>query len=210
MRMAALSRFFKEHLLGIFIFGIVTSVIYNGIHRSDASRLTTPSTAGAPPTPDDRVYSPPRQKLEHFIVEVTRAQTDGDSATVYVRFTSAASERIKMFLADGLLGHHKTFLVDDSGQHYDLDNSSGIGSCCFGYGGEWHGGVLDLAAKGSADVTLTFLRRSRSGEPQRVPKNFTLTAELTVGNAVKLLSSENLQWQSSGSAGISIAGIVPR
>lgn len=77
--MAALSRFFKEHLLGIFIFAIVTGVIssfiYNAIHRSDASRLTTTSTTGVPLKPDDRVYfavltytpnEPYAQALDHL------------------------------------------------------------------------------------------------------------------------------------------------
>jgi hypothetical protein len=185
---------------------------WSKVFPTQAERAPAPQVTATTPSPANKPGSNPvpRQNLERFLADVTSAQTHGESATVYVRFTSTGSARIEMFLADGLLCHNKTFLVDDSGQHYDLDNSSGIGSCCFGYGGEWHGGFLDLAAKGSADVTLTFLRRSGSGEPERVPKNFTLTAELTVGDTGKLLSSENLQRQSSGSTGISIAGIVPR
>jgi hypothetical protein len=163
---------------------------------------TSPSETSATP--------PPRQKLERFTVEVTRAQTHGDSATVYVRFTSTVSARIKMFLADGFLGHNKTFLVDDSGQHYNLDNSSGIGNCCFGFaGGDWNGAILDLGPNGVADITLTFRRQNRTGELERQPQSLTLAAELTVGDIVKLQSWPSPQWQSSGSAGISIAGIVP-
>lgn len=154
---------------------------------------------------------PPRQKLEHFVVEVKRAQAHGDKATVYVRFTSTVNVRIKMLLADGFLGHDKTFLVDASGQHYRLDNASGIGRCCFGLaGGDWNGGILDLAPKASADVTLTFLRHSRYGELERVPKNFALTAELTVGDAVKLQTWHSLQWQATGSAAINVTDITPR
>lgn len=176
---------------------------------------TAPAPEVATTTPispsETSATPPPRQKLEHFIVEVTRAQTHGESATVYVRFTSTVSARIKMFLADGFLGHNKTFLVDDSGQHYVLDNSSGIGNCCFGFaGGDWNGAILDLGPKGVADITLTFRRQNRTGELERHPESLTLAAELTVGDIVKLQSWPSPQWQSSGSAGISIAGIVPR
>jgi hypothetical protein len=187
------------------------------LERRVSEKSNTPSAAAATPeitaapTNLRSDQPPPRQKLERFIVEVTRAQTHGDSATVYVRFTSTASARIKMFLADGFLGHNKTFLVDDSGQHYNLDNSSGIGNCCFGFaGGDWNGAILDLGPKGVADITLTFRRQNRTGELERAPQSFTLAAELTVGDIVKLQSWPSPQWQSSGSAGISIAGIVPQ
>lgn len=154
---------------------------------------------------------PPRQKLEHLVVEVRRAQTRGENAIVYIRFTNTTAARLKMLLADGFLGQDKTFLVDDHGQTFALDNSSGIGTCCFGFaGGDWNGAILDLAPKGSGEVTLTFRRRSRYGEREREPQNFTLTAELTVGDAVKLQTWDSLQWQSSGSAAINIAGITPR
>jgi uncharacterized membrane-anchored protein YhcB (DUF1043 family) len=153
----------------------------------------------------------PRQKLEQFIVEVPRAHARGENATVYVRFTSTSSSRIKLLLADGFLGHNKTFVVDDTGQRYDLENSSGIGSCCFGFaGGDWNGGILDLSPRGTADVTLSFRRRGRYGERETVPRNFTLTAELTVGDAVKLQSWHSLQWQASGSASINVPDITPR
>jgi hypothetical protein len=185
------------------------------LERKVSEKSNTPSAAAAPPevtaTPTNlRSDQPsPRQKLERFIVEVTRAQTHGESATVYVRFTNTTNARIKMLLADGFLGQNKTFLVDDSGQQYSLDNSSGIGKCCFGFaGGDWQGAILDLEPKGMGDITLTFRRRNRAGEVERQPQSFTLSAELTVGDVVKLQDWPSPQWQSSGSAGISVAGIV--
>jgi hypothetical protein len=181
----------------------------------DAQRRTTPApelARVAPTTPSKTPDIPtPRQKLEHFIVEAPRAQSHGDTAIVYIRFTSTTPSRVKMLLAAGFLGDDKTFLVDDAGQRYDLDSSSGIGSCCFGFaGGDWKGGVLDLAPKGTADVTLTFRRRSLYGERERTPKNFTLTAELTIGDTVKLQTWDSLQWQASGSAALNIPDIIPR
>jgi hypothetical protein len=155
---------------------------------------------------------PPRQKLEYFIVEVPRAQISGDgNATVYVRFTSITTTRIKMLLAGGFLGDGKTFLVDDLGQRYDLDNASGIGSCCFGFaGGDWKGGVLEMPAKGDAEITLTFRRRGHLGErePER-PQALSLTVELTLGDVVRV-QGWGQQWRSTATAGISIAGINPR
>jgi hypothetical protein len=176
-----------------------------------AAAAAEPSPASTRPPAKPSETPPPRQRLERFIVEVTRAQTHGESATVYVRFTNTINARIKMLLADGFLGQNKTFLVDDSGQHYSLDNSSGIGKCCFGFaGGDWQGAILDLEPKGMGDITLTFRRRNRAGEVERQPQSFTLSAELTVGDVVKLQDWPSQQWQSSGSAGISVAGIVPK
>jgi hypothetical protein len=181
--------------------------------KTPAPTLPPTEVAATKPSPVDKTIDmpPPRQKLEHFIVEVTRAQTRGENATVYLKFTNTTTARLKMLLADGFLGRDKTFLVDDIGQRFTLDNSSGIGSCCFGFaGGDWNGAILDLAPKGGGDVTLTFRRRNRYGEREREPQNFTLTAELTVGDSVKLQTWHGLQWQSSGSAAINIAGITPR
>ena len=173
--------------------------------------LELPAAKASPPSKAIDV-PPPGQKLEHFVVEVPRAQISGDDATVYVRFTSTAPTRIKMLLAAGFLGDGKTFLVDDLGQRYDLDNASGIGKCCFGLaGGDWQGGILELPPKGNADVTLTFRRRGHWGEPlpERAPEMFRLSAELTIGDAVRV-DGWGTQWQSRGSAGISIAGITAK
>lgn len=186
---------------------------YAELRKTRDAAAPTAEVAATTTTPVPKTIQapPPRQRLEHFIVEVTRAQTHGESAAVYLRFTSTTSARIKMLLADGFLGSNKTFLIDDSGQHYDLDNSSGIGNCCFGFaGGDWNGGILDLAPKGTADVTLTFSRRNRAGELERHPQTFTLTAELTVGEIVKRQDWSSPQWQPSGSAGISVPGITPK
>jgi hypothetical protein len=172
-----------------------------------------PQVTSAPPSPANKAgNSPgPRQKLERFIAEVTRAQVHGENATLYVRFTSTTTSITKMLLADGFLGANKTFLVDDSGQRFDLDNSSGIGNCCFGFaGGDWHGAVLELGPKATADITLTFRRRNRSGELERHPQTFTLTAELTMGDVVKRQDWPTSQWQSSGSFGLAIPDITPR
>jgi len=186
---------------------------YAELRKTREGAAPTPEIAATtvPPRSKAAETPPPRQKLEHFIVEVPRAQTPGENATVYVRFTNTTSARVKMLLADGFLGRDKTFLIDDNGQRFTLDNSSGIGTCCFGFaGGDWNGAILDLAPKGIGEVTLTFRRRNRYGERERDPQNFTLTAELTVGDAVKLQTWDGLQWQSSGSAAINIAGITPR
>jgi hypothetical protein len=115
-------------------------------------------------------------------------------------------------LASGFLGDGKTFLIDDAGVRYELSNSSGIGKCCYGMaGGDWQGAVLDLPPKESVDVTLTFRRRSNVFEPEveRVPKSLNLTAELTVGDVVRL-QNWGPQWQSRGGVGITIARINPR
>jgi hypothetical protein len=181
----------------------------------DAQKRVTPvpeAVSATPATPSKTPDIPaPRQTLEHFIVEVPRAQSHGDGAIVYVRFTSTTTSRVKMLLAAGFLGDDKTFVVDNVGQRYELESSSGIGSCCFGFaGGDWKGGVLDLAPKGTSDVTLTFRRRSRYGEREYQPQSFTLAAELTVGDTVKLQDWHSLQWQASGSAAVNIADIIPR
>lgn len=182
--------------------------------RDAQKRVAPPAEVqSVTPTPPNKTFDipPPRQKLEHFVVEVPRAQTRGENATVYIRFTNTTAARIKMLLADGFLGRDKTFLTDDNGQRFLLDNSSGIGKCCFGFaGGDWQGAILDLAPKASGDVTLTFRRRNRYGEREHEPQSFTLTAELTIGDAVKLQTWHGLQWQSSGSAAVNIAGITPR
>jgi hypothetical protein len=179
--------------------------------RAELAAAAEPSPASTRPPAKPSETPPPHQRLERFIVEVPRAHSRGESATVYVRFSNTTNARIKLLLADGFLGQNKTFLVDDSGQHYSLDNSSGIGKCCFGFaGGDWQGAVLDLEPKGMGDITLTFRRRNRAGEVERQPQSFTLSAELTVGDVVKLQDWPSPQWQSSGSAGISVAGIVPQ
>lgn len=183
---------------------------YAELRKTREAVVPAPEVA-APPPASRTTQAPPRQRLESFMVEVTRAQARGESATVYLRFTSTTSARLKMLLADGFLGRDKTFLVDDSGQRFNLENSSGVGNCCFGFaGGDWQGAILDLAPKATSDVTLTFRRRNRHGERERDPQSFTLTAELTVGENVKVQGWHAPQWQSSGSAAINIASITPR
>jgi hypothetical protein len=155
---------------------------------------------------------PPRQRLERFLVEVPRAQLSSDgSATVYVTFISTTSTRLKMLLAGGFLNQGKTFLVDDVGQRYDAEQASGIGTCCFGFaGGDWQGNILDVAPRGTAEVTFTFRRGGRSGEPVHEAQSFTLTSELTIGDAVQVHGWHGLQWRGASSASIRIAGIPVR
>jgi hypothetical protein len=182
----------------------------------DAQRQTPPPEVGTPkvnPAGKANDSPPPRQKLEHFVVEVPRAQILDAKATIYVRFTSTTNARIKMLLPAGFQGDGKIFLVDDIGQQYDLDKASGIGTCCFGFaGGDWQGGILELPPKGNAEITLTFRRRGRFGErePERAAKTFALTAELILGDVAKIQEWPNPQWRIAGSASISIADITPQ
>jgi hypothetical protein len=191
--------------------------LHTAKQQLDAERaeVTQPSeTATMKMTPAGQPPSNPlaRQRLERFIVEIPRAQASRDgTATLYVTFINTTSERLKMLLAGGFLNQGKTFLVDDTGQRYDAEEASGIGTCCFGFaGGDWQGNILELPPKGTAEVTLTFRRRGRWGEPVRESQSFTLTSELTVGDAVRVQGWSDLQWRGASSASIRVAGIQVR
>jgi hypothetical protein len=102
----------------------------------------------------------PAQEFPELRVEVTGAQRVGrGDLAVMLAYHNRTDRELVLTLCAGRCGRDKIFVIDDAGNKYAFQGSSGIGTCCWSFG-SYRGELLTVPAHGTARAILNFRRPS--------------------------------------------------
>lgn len=133
-------------------------------------------------------------------VEISRLQVTAEGKiSTFITYRNKTDEQLSVAF------YGKTFLIDDVGNYFDLDPSSGMGVCCGGPNRDELSGSgvpLVLPAKGEATTTLFF---RASNEIEKMGTYYSISSEQVFGNL-----NASGGWRTKRAFNINIQDMKPR